>query len=509
MSRYNVLADMEDDDHLDENDTLPVSDESSDSYEGIPIPEEIIYPGLVIGKDYVLLKKIGCGNNANVWIAYHIKSDNYRAIKIQDYQCYQDGCREVAIIKKINKYCSDKSKNIYCVTMLDYFVYEEDENTKYVCSVYELYAGSIQMVLNSGKYKYGLPIPVVKQITRQLLLALSTLHNELQIIHTDIKPENILFRGRTYDHDKIMQLFEKSGFKQKYADIVKEYGNDEKKFLDELDYLAQECVKEICAFQTELEADEEFMPDDGSEDSFIEGEDDDYDFDSSENSRDDAFNERRQSIDDTIENLDYVEIHNLDEEGDYDFTSVLNNRANTTDPKEIVDDKYILDCETALTDFGNSYFFDRRTKNEIQDRRYRAPEIILDFNYKYACDIWSVSCVVFELLTGFTLFEPLDLPVNRDIHHLFLMEKNLGPIPIKMKKSSKRSKFLFDAKRKYHIKNVEKFKPSPLKERLVKQFLFNDKNANEIYDFLMCGLNYDPAQRLTAKEMLKHPWLSS
>ena len=42
--------------------------------------------------------------------------------------------------------------------MLDYFVYAEDDETKYVCSVYDLYAGSIQMVLNEGKYKYGLPI---------------------------------------------------------------------------------------------------------------------------------------------------------------------------------------------------------------------------------------------------------------------------------------------------------------------------------------------------------------
>lgn len=507
----------DDDDPLDENNTLLVSDDSDDSFDEDSLkPDDIIYPGLVLGLEknqdyYVLLKKIGSGNNAFVWLAYHINSSLYRAMKIQDYQCYNDGCREVAIIKTINKYCREKNKNIYCINMLDYFVYEENKNTKFVCSVYELYAGSIQMVLNRGKHKYGLPIPVVKQITRQLLIALAALHDELKIIHTDVKPENILFKGTTNDHAKIIELFESSGFKRKYLQIVKKHGSNYKKFMDELDALARESVKEICKFKLELIDDEELEPDGISdEDSFIEGEEDGYsDYDSEgESEYDDrhgAFNERQQSVDDVIENLDYSEIHNLDEE--YDFDVVLNNRPNTTDPNEIVDDKYIIDCQIALTDFGNSYFFDKRTKNEIQDRRYRAPEVVLDFNYKYACDIWSVSCVVFELLTGFTLFEPEMEPLNKDLHHLYLMEKMLGPIPLKMKRASKRSKFLFDAKRNYHIKNVAPFKQVTLKERLVKQFLFNEKDAEEICEFLMCGLKYEPNERLSAKDMLNHPWL--
>ena len=508
MSRINGTPKKDDDDDFfNENDTVPLSDESSNdnSEEQMPISDEIIYPGLLL-KEYILLKKIGHGNNACVWMTYHIKTDSYRAIKIQDYQCYHDGCREVAIIKTINKYCTEHDgKNIYCVTMLDYFVYEENEKTKFVCSVYDLYAGSIQMLINQGKHKYGLPISTVKQITKQLLTALVTLHDELKVIHTDIKPENILFKGTITDHLKLIDLFLKSNFKQKYKIIMDIHQNDTKRLTEELEYLALESVKEICKFESQIDDDEEFEPDeeDFSEEDYIDDDDDSYE------SQDSAelFNERRQSVDDIIEHLDYKTRHDLETEGEYDFDSVLNNRINTTDFKEVVDEKYITNCETALTDFGNSYFFDKRTKNEVQDRRYRAPEVVLDFNYKYSCDIWSVSCVVFELLTGFVLFEPIDEPLNKDIHHLFLMEKMLGPIPLKMKRASKRSKFLFDEKRKFHIKNVEEFNPSPLKIRLIKQFLFSEKDANEIYNFLMCGLKYEPTERPSAKNMLKHSWL--
>ena len=206
-------------------------------------------------------------------------------------------------------------------------------------------------------------------------------------------------------------------------------------------------------------------------------------------------------------------MHDFDAECGYDFDSVLNNRPNTTDFKTIVDDSNILNCEIALTDFGNSYFYEKRTKNEIQDRRYRAPEVVLDFNYDYGCDIWSFACVIFELLTGFVLFDPLDAPIsaplNRDIHLLYLMEKTLGEIPISMKKASKRNRFLFDKKRNYHIKNIEPFVKKPLKEKLIKQFLFSEQEATEISDFLMCGLKYIPSQRMSAKNMLNHPWLKN
>jgi serine/threonine-protein kinase SRPK3 len=38
----------------------------------------------------------------------------------------------------------------------------------------------------------GIPMPLVKQITKQVLLGLDYLHRDCGIIHTDLKPENVL-----------------------------------------------------------------------------------------------------------------------------------------------------------------------------------------------------------------------------------------------------------------------------------------------------------------------------
>lgn len=457
--------------------------------------EEIIYTGLILNDKYILLKKIGLGNNAGVWMVYCFVDKNFLAIKIQDWQCYEDGCREVKIIKKINEF-SKKNTNVFCVNMLDFFIYKLNDDVQYVCTVYELYAGSIQMVLDEGIYKYGLPINIVKNIAKQLLQALNILHNNLKIVHTDIKPENILFKGMPKSHQKVIDLFNKSDFNMKYERVK---DNPEK-----LQSLAMETVKEILLLEFEINNDEEFIPDDEDEE-----ENEDYMSDegnySDDNLEVEVINQRRQSVDDVID--DDTELYDLEEIGEYDFVSVLNNRPVTTDKKQVIDEFSINNCQIALTDFGNSYFYDKRTKNEIQDRKYRAIEVILDINYGYAVDMWSFSCVIFELLTGFTLFDPETNILNKDIHHLYLIEKMLGPILPSMIKSSKRNKFLFD--KNNHIKNVKKFQIISLEERLINQYLFSPENAKEIANFLKCGLVYNPQKRKTAKEMLKHPWLNN
>lgn len=71
------------------------------------------------------------------------------------------------------------------------------------------------------------------------------------------------------------------------------------------------------------------------------------------------------------------------------------------------------DCELRILDFGLA----RPTENEmtgyVATRWYRAPEIMLNWmHYHQTVDMWSVGCIMAEMLTGRTLFPGTDRESN-------------------------------------------------------------------------------------------------
>lgn len=426
-----------------------------------------IYPGICLKNKYILIREIGCGNNASVWVCYSIPSKQFLAMKIQYSECYSDGCNEINLLGKIKKFIEENSSiKTHCIEMKDNFIYSF-EDRKYVCSIFDLYASNLYNIISSGRYMYGIPVNIVKRITRQILECLVLLHDNLSIIHTDLKPENILINNYNIEYyTPIFDLFDQKRFHEEYE-----------KNPNDLENIAFDCVKENDYFTDSFLNDKKERPL------------------RSENER-----PRRQSIDDSIEEEDKT----IDLESIYDFNSVY---YSSPCEESIIDEKSLMNSEFIITDFGNSFFYSKRTTDEIQDRLYRAPEIILNLKYGYGCDIWSLGCMIYELLTGSPLFEPEENELNKDINHLFLMEKLLGPIPIEMKKLSNRSHFLFDKKRNYHVKNVKKIKRLTIRERLIIQHLYDEKEAEEIEEFISLMLEYDTSIRATAKDLLSHPWL--
>ena len=59
-----------------------------------------------------------------------------------------------------------------------------------------------------------------------------------------------------------------------------------------------------------------------------------------------------------------------------------------------------------ISDFGNSTGSSKVLSQTIQTLEYRGLEAILGYDYLPNCDIWSLGCVVFELLTNKYLFNP-------------------------------------------------------------------------------------------------------
>lgn len=84
---------------------------------------EIIYSGLILKKNYILLKKIGLENNASIWMIYQISTQLYLAMKIQHLQCHHE---EITIDKNI---CCD-TNNFKC-SIYDLSVFNKMEQSNH------------------------------------------------------------------------------------------------------------------------------------------------------------------------------------------------------------------------------------------------------------------------------------------------------------------------------------------------------------------------------------------
>ncbi len=57
---------------------------------------------------------------------------------------------------------------------------------------FEVLGQNLLSLIKQYNYK-GIPLRIVREITRQCLMGLDYLHRVCKIIHTDLKPENVVF----------------------------------------------------------------------------------------------------------------------------------------------------------------------------------------------------------------------------------------------------------------------------------------------------------------------------
>ena len=97
-----------------------------------------------------------------------------------------------------------------------------------------------------------------------------------------------------------------------------------------------------------------------------------------------------------------------------------------------------------VIDFGSSCYEHQRVYTYIQSRFYRAPEVILGARYGMPIDMWSLGCILAELLTGYPL-----LPGEDEGDQLSCIIELLGMPPQKLLDQSKRAKNFISSKGKY------------------------------------------------------------
>ncbi|QKX61712.1 uncharacterized protein TRUGW13939_08867 [Talaromyces rugulosus] len=175
--------------------------------------------------------------------------------------------------------------------------------------------------------------------------------------------------------------------------------------------------------------------------------------------------------------------------------------------------RVLLDSEIRLIDFGSATFDDEYHSSVVSTRHYRAPEIILNLGWSFPCDIWSIGCILVEFFTGDALFQTHD-----NLEHLAMMESVIGgridPKLVRQavqgRGNSQNQAAKYFNRTKLDYPNAETTRASRKYVKAMKQlheFIIPLTPFNKLFlDLLQKIFVYDPKQRLTAKQALKHPW---
>ncbi|KAI0051376.1 Pkinase-domain-containing protein [Auriscalpium vulgare] len=158
-------------------------------------------------------------------------------------------------------------------------------------------------------------------------------------------------------------------------------------------------------------------------------------------------------------------------------------------------------CDLKLCDFGlarsarpppNMDDSSNFLTEYVATRWYRAPEVMLTFKeYTRAIDVWSVGCVLAEMLSGKPLFP------GRDYHHQLSIILDILGTPS-----------LDDFYAITSHRSREYLRALPFRKKKPLSQLFPDANPLAI-DFMERCLTFSPKKRIDVSEALRHPYLES
>lgn len=148
------------------------------------------------------VKKAFLPRNENQLIALKVvKSASHYTAAAED---------EIKLLNEVSEKTRDYPNGPPIVLLLDHF-YLRGPNGKHVCMVFEVLGANLLKAIKYFNYE-GLPVPLVKKIARQLLEGLRVLHDDCKIIHTDLKPENVLLALSPSDRKSLIESFSNHSF---------------------------------------------------------------------------------------------------------------------------------------------------------------------------------------------------------------------------------------------------------------------------------------------------------
>lgn len=497
---------------------------------------------------YKVLCRLGCGHFSTVWLCL----DNTRVTHSPANSSQSPRTRNRVVALKIQKSASDYSEaakdeikllqavrgrdvhsSAPIISLLDHFEHY-GPNGRHVCLVFNVLGCSLLKLVKRFNYK-GAPLRLVRRLAHHLLDGLNFLHSEVGIIHTDLKPENVLFdlppdtldeierQGTTYSQLLIEKRREQTANTPPPVDTAvapdwqgassratRSYRRNQKK---RIKAKAKRAAAAASSGTTVPPAPPPAPP--SSPPTSL-----------PTPSSVQAVSPTTTSSSGIAAASSSRRTSNATDDASASAASpsrtggaVASNRAAAirqvaSTCNGIVGEKFNLGAIVSndvlfsrgivkIADLGNACWTDKHFTDDIQTRQYRSPEVIIGWKYNQSVDVWSAACLIFELLTGDYLFDPhTGSGYDRDEDHLALMMELLGPMPKYLTRRGEFSRDLFS--RNGELRTIKKLDYFPLHEVLEEKYHFSKEDSELITSFLLPMLRLDPTKRASAKECLAH-----
>lgn len=141
---------------------------------------------------YTVLYKLGWGHFSTVWMVRDGETGGLGALKVvKSASHYAEAARdEIQLLTALRD--GDPRDERCCARLLDSFDHVGPHG-RHVCMLFEVLGDNLLTLIRMYDHR-GVPLRVARALARQCLVALDFLHTGPGIIHTDVKPENVMLR---------------------------------------------------------------------------------------------------------------------------------------------------------------------------------------------------------------------------------------------------------------------------------------------------------------------------
>ncbi|KAI8803886.1 kinase-like domain-containing protein, partial [Cladochytrium replicatum] len=407
---------------------------------------------------YTILRKLGWGHFSTVWLAHDNKRNRPVALKIVKSAPHytETALDEIKLLDKVVTANPNHPHRGAVVELLDWFKQRGPHGT-HICMAFEVLGPNLLTLIRQYHHR-GIPVPIVFRIIKQVLMGLDYLHRECGIIHTDLKPENVLI---SIDTAKMIRKLD-----SKRSSIAISLNSTpgtslEREIVDTQQPVLQRKLSDAGQPPKKLKSVKRAENEKGDGEN-----EDEYERKKRKKERKD---EKRRQMNEKIR-VSFVKWYEKLHLSNFEYVKVK------------------------IADLGNACWVDHHFTNDIQTRQYRSPEAILGAKYDSSADIWSLGCMIFELLTGDYMFDPQQgQRYTKDDDHIAQIIELLGPFPKSLALKGKYSNEIFNSRGE--LRHIHKLRYWRLGDVLHEKYHFPKEEAEGIAAFIMPMIEISPEKR--------------